>query len=328
MKILVTGATGFTGANLVRRLLDLGHQVTMLDLNDNEIGREFQARSAKMIVGSVVDAGIVDSAARGQDVIFHLAAAFRKINTPAAEYLAVNGGGTRNVLAAAERHGVAKIVHCSTAGVHGGKEPKPWNEDSPIGPDDIYQETKWSGEEVCQEYIGRGMDITIVRPTSEYGPGDVYGMRFLFKMVKTGRFIMFGPGTGTVHPIYIDNLVDLFLLAMENPVSKGRVYLAGDLAPVSLNNLVKTAGKALRVDVKITHLPLLSALYYAGWATEIICKPFKINPPLFRRRVHWFQNNRAYDISRVRNELAYTPRVGLEEGLRRTGEWYRSQGFI
>lgn len=204
----------------------------------------------------------------------------------------------------------------------------PYDEDSPIGPDDIYQQTKWAGEQVCQEFIARGLDVTIVRPTSEYGPGDIYGMRFLFRMVKSGRFLMFGSGRGTVHPIYIDNLVDLFLLAMESPVAKGRAYLAGDAQPISLNDLVKAVGRAQEVDVKISHVPLLNALYYAGWATEIVCKPFKINPPLFRRRVHWFQNNRAYHITKAQTELGYQPAIPLEEGLRRTAVWYREKGYL
>lgn len=324
MRILVTGATGFTGAHLVRRLVSLGHEVTMLDLKEDH----FLAQSATMITGSVTDRDVVNRAVKGQEVVFHLAAAFREIGAPASMYVAVNADGTRNVLSAAEQNGVRKVIHCSTSGVHGGKTPRPWDEDAPIGPDDIYQETKWMGEQVCQEYIDRGLDITIVRPTSEYGPGDTYGMRFLFRMAKTGRFMMFGKGTGTVHPCYIENLIDLFLLVMDNPVSKGRVYLAADSAPCTLNDLVKAVGRSQGVDVKITHLPLLTVLYYAGWATEIICKPLKINPPLFRRRVHWFQSKSAYRITRAESELGYKPAISLDEGLRRTGAWYRENGYL
>lgn len=329
MRILVTGAAGFTGARLAGRLLDLGHEVTMLDMSENDASRDLQKRSATMIQGSVTDPETVERAVRGQDAVFHLAAAFRQINDTPRRYFEVNEDGTRNILDAAERFGVGKVIHCSTSGVHGGTDPKPWGEDSSIDPHDIYQKSKWAGEQVCQEFIARGgLDITIVRPTSEYGPGDVYGMRFLFRLVKSGRFLMFGSGKGTVHPIYIDNLVDFFLLVLENPKSKGRTYLAGDTEPCSLNDLVRTVGRVLGVDVRIIHLPLLTALYYAGWATEIICKPLKINPPLFRRRVHWFQSNRAYSIARAQAELGYRPAVPLEEGLRRTAAWYREKGYL
>jgi nucleoside-diphosphate-sugar epimerase len=173
------------------------------------------------------------------------------------------------------------------------------------------------------------LDVTIVRPTSEYGPGDVHGTRSLFRVVKrTGRFLMFGHGRGTVHQLYIDNLIDLFELAANNPRSRGRVYLAGDDAPCTLNDLVAAVGRALGIDVKIIHIPLLGPLYAAAVVTEFACKPFGINPPIFRGRVNWFRNNRAFSIDRARAELGYVPAVQLDEGLRRTAAWYRQEGFL
>jgi len=328
MRILVTGGSGFTGANLVRRLLGLGHEVTVLDIKEESVLRNSETQAATVIVGSVTDPKVVDRATKGQEIVFHIAAAFREISAPDSLYVEVNEGGTRNVLAAAQRNGVRRVIHCSTSGVHGGNTPRPWGEDAPIGPDDIYQQTKWMSEQVCQEFIAQGQDITIVRPTSEYGPGDTYGMRHLFRMAKKGRFIMFGSGKGTVHPIYIENLVDFFVLVMGNPATKGQVYLIADPLPITLNDLVKAVGRAQGVKVKITHLPLLTVLYYAGWATEIICKPLKISPPIFRRRVHWFQSKSAYSIARAVSELSYKPSISMDEGMRRTAAWYRENGYL
>jgi nucleoside-diphosphate-sugar epimerase len=329
MRVLVTGATGFTGAHLVRRLRARGYDVTMLDIQRNASAAELEAAGARLVVGSVTDSELVDRTVPGHEMVFHLAAAFRQISESANFYRQVNIDGTRNVLIASERHSVGKIIHCSTSGVHGGdKKRLPWNEDSPIGPDDLYQQTKWGGEQVCQEFIRRGLDITIVRPTSEYGPGDVHGMRSLFRMAKTGRFLMFGHGRGTVHPVYIDNLIDLFELAANNPQSRGRAYIAGDERPCTLNDLVAAVGRAQGISVKITHIPLLGPLYAASAVVEFVCKPLKISPPIFRRRVAWFKANRAYSIERAKTELGYVPAIDLEEGLRRTAAWYRQQGFI
>jgi nucleoside-diphosphate-sugar epimerase len=329
MRVLVTGATGFTGTHLVRRLLSRGHDVTMLDIQRNASAAELETAGARLVVGSVTDSELVGQTVPGHEVVFHLAAAFRQISESASFYRQVNIEGTRNVLTASERHAVKKVIHCSTSGVHGGdKRRLPWNEDSPIFPEDLYQQTKWGGEQVCQEFMKRGLDITIVRPTSEYGPGDVHGMRSLFRIVKSGRFLMFGSGLGTVHPIYIDNLIDLFELAAGNPRSGGRAYLAGDDHPCTLNDLVKAVGRAQGINVKIVHVPLLGPLYAASAMVEFACRPFKINPPIFRRRVAWFKANRAYSIERAKTELGYVPAVGLEEGLRRTTAWYRQQGFI
>jgi nucleoside-diphosphate-sugar epimerase len=328
MRVLVTGGTGFTGAHLVRRLLARGDVVTMLDTQSTAASSELEKASARLVLGSVTDAELVDRTMVGQEVVCHLAAAFQQIQAPDSVYREVNIEGTRNVLSAAERHSVRKVLHCSTAGVHADRRYMPWNEDSPIVPKDIYVRTKWEGEKVCQEFIKRGMNITVVRPTSEYGPGDLRGNRFIFRLVKTGRFLMFGNGHGSVHPIYIDNLIDLFELVLDTPGSEGRVYLAGDEVPCTLNELVALVGRVQGIDVKIIHVPLLGPLWIVAAATEFACKPFGINPPLFRRRVSWFQNNRAYSIDRAKSELGYRPRVPLEEGLRRTAAWYRQEGYI
>jgi nucleoside-diphosphate-sugar epimerase len=328
MKMLVTGGTGFTGSHLVRRLLDQGHDVTMLDLQRGSCADELENRGAHLTLGSVTDATLVDHAVADSDVVYHLAAAFRQITAPKDFYWSVNVDGTRNVLNAAKSHGVKRVIHCSTAGVHGDRKYLPWNEESPIAPKDLYQQTKWAGEQVCQEFMERGLDITIVRPTSEYGPGDVHGMRFVYRLVRTGRFLMFGNGKATVHPVYIDNLIDFFALVTQESAAIGRTYLVGDANPCTLDELVSAAGRSIDVDVKITHLPLYAPLWLLAASVEFACKPFQISPPLFRRRVNWFRNTRAYSIDRAQSELGYVPRVSLQEGLRRTAKWYRESGYI
>jgi nucleoside-diphosphate-sugar epimerase len=328
MRTLITGGTGFTGTHLARRLLAKGHDVTLLDYKPGLFKVELEEKGAHFVMGSVTDKALVERVSAGLDVIYHLAAAFRQISEPKEFYWDVNVEGTRNVLNAAEKHSVAKVVHCSTGGVHDGKNEMPWKEDSPIAPRDYYQITKWEGEQVCQEFIKKGLDITIVRPTSEYGPGDVHGMRFLYRMARTGRFIMFGSGMGTIHPIYIDNLTDFFELVTDLPAAKGRTYIAADEAPVTLNDLVKAVGKSMNVDVRIIHLPFYWPLWSASAAIEFACKPLKISPPLFRRRVKWFKNLRAYNIDRAKTELNFQPRISLEHGLKQTADWYRNAGYL
>jgi nucleoside-diphosphate-sugar epimerase len=328
MRALVTGGGGFTGSHLVRRLLARGYEVTILDLQRGLFADELERDGAHFVTGSVTDAELVNRTTEGHDVVYHLAAAFRQITAPKQFYNSVNVDGTRNVLNAAEKHSVAKVVHCSTAGVHGGRKFLPWDEDSPIAPGDLYQQTKWQGERVCREFMERGLNITIVRPTSEYGPGDVHGMRFLYRLVRSGRFLMFGSGRVTVHPVYIENLMDLFDLVTDAPVAKGRTYIGGDEAPCTLNELVTAVGGSIGVDVNIVHLPLFWPLWLASAGIEFACMPFRISPPLFRRRVNWYRNRRAYRIDRAKRELGYQPRVSLEHGLQQTAAWYREMGYI
>lgn len=327
MRVLVTGGTGFTGSHLVRRLLERGHQVVALDNQPGLFADELRELGAGVVLGSITDAEVVDGCVRGCKVVHHLAAAFRQLNVPDSHYWTVNVEGTRNVLRAAERHGVAKVVYCSTQGVHGNVATPPGDEDSPIAPEDYYQHTKYEGEVVCQEYIARGMDVTIVRPTAIYGPGDPGRFLLLYRMARRGRFLMFGDGLTTYHPVYIDNLVDMFELAAEHPAAKGRTYIAADEHYYALNDLVHAVGRSMGIETQIVHLPF-RPLWLAAVTVELACKPLRVAPPLFRRRVDWFRQVRAFRIVRAKNELGYEPRVDLEEGLRRTAEWYRANGYL
>ncbi len=327
MRILVTGGTGFTGSHLVRRLVARGEDVTALDNQPGLFADELRALGVNVVLGSVADRELVHRVTGGHEVVFHLAAAFRRINVPKSHYRDVNVEGTRYVLEAAERSGVRKVVYCSTQGVHGDVKHPPGNEDSPIAPEDYYQQTKYDGEVVCREFLDRGADITIVRPTAIYGPGDPGRFLMLYRLSRRGRFLMFGDGLTTYHPVYIDNLVDLFELAEQRPEAKGRTYIGADEHYYTLNDLVKAVGKAMGIDVRITHLPF-APLWLAAVAVEFACKPLRITPPLFRRRVDWFRQVRAFTIDRAKRELGYQPRVGLGEGLQRTGEWYRENGYL
>lgn len=324
---LVTGGTGFTGSHLVRRLLDEGHRVTALDHKPGLFAEELEELGADVTLGSITDRDTVAKASRGQDQVFHLAAAFRDMTAPRSTYWEVNVEGTRNVLEAAREQGVSKVVYCSTQGVHGHVEDPPGDEDTPIEPEDYYQETKYEGELVCQEFIEEGLDVTIVRPTAIYGPGDPGRFVMLFKMARTGTFPMFGDGETTYHPVYIENLVDLFMLAANHPDSSGETYIGADEKYYTLNDLVKEVGRAVDVDVTLRHLP-----FWPMWAVsavvEAVCKPLGISPPLFRRRADWYRQVRAFRIEKAKEELGYEPRIGLSEGLRRTARWYRDNDYI
>ncbi len=327
MRSLVTGGTGFTGSHLVMRLLDRGEDVIVLDDSPGLRPDELEEAGAEIVFGSVTDPDVVDEAAEGADVVYHLAAAFRDVNVPDSVYWNVNVEGTRHVLEAAEKHDVGRVVYCSTQGVHGHVDDPPGDEETPIEPEDYYQRTKYEGEKVCREFMDRGLEISIVRPTAIYGPGDPGRWLMLFKMAKTGRFLMFGDGETTYHPVYIDNLVDLFLLAAEKEEGVGRAYLGGDEHYYTLNEIVRMVGEAMDVDVDIVHLPFWP-LWIASAVVEFACKPFGVEPPLFRRRADWFRQVRAFDIDRAKTELGYRPEVDLPEGLRRTAEWYRANGYL
>jgi len=328
MQVLVTGGTGFVGAHLVRRLLCRGHQVRSLDINPGLFDEELRRAGATLLTGSVTEAADVDAAMRGCDLVYHLASPFGDILQPNRAYWDIEVNGTRNILEAAERLGVRRVIHCSTQGVHGIITNPPGNEESPIAPRDYYCYSKVEGERVCQQFIAKGMDIVIVRPTSVYGPGDIRGWLQLFRMVSKGWFLMIGSGSTLNHPVYVENLVDLFELSGTSPTAKGRVYLAGDEEAVTLTQLVKNVGSATGAQVRVLRFPWYGGAWCAAAVVELVCKAVGVKPPVFRRRLSWYKTNRSFRIERAKQELGYNPSVALPEGLAHTARWYRQAGYL
>jgi len=327
MKILVTGGTGFTGACLVRRLLSRGHEVVVLDNQKGLAYDELAAKGAKITVGSVTDSSLLEKLIPGCELIYHLAAAFRRVNLPKRVYWDTNVTAMRSLLEIAESEGVKKVVYCSTQGVHGNVDNPPGDEDTPIEPEDYYQYTKYEGEKVAQEFIRKGMDITILRPTAIYGPGDPGRFLMLYRRVQKGMFPFFGKGAALYHPVYVENFVDAFELAAEKPEARGQTYIIADDSYYTIKEIVTKIAAVMNVDLKIRYCPFW-ALYAIATVIEILYKPLPMDPPLFRRRADWFRQNRAFKIDKARQELGYEPKVDLDEGLNLTYEWYKGNGYL
>jgi nucleoside-diphosphate-sugar epimerase len=327
MQVLITGGTGFTGSHVVRRYLDRGDRVRVLDSSKGAFFDELRGLGADIRFGSVADRDAVREAVRGTELVLHIAAAFREIKAPEALYRSVNVEGTRIVAEESLAAGVRRVVYCSTEGVHGDVKNPPGTEESPIAPEDFYQQTKWEGEVAIGEVAKRGLEVSILRPTAIYGPGDPARFLLLFRMVRKGHFFIVGDGTACYHPLYIDNLCDAFELAAEKPEAVGETFLVADDRYYQWNDLIPMVADAIGVSVKIHYLPFWP-VWLASAAVEGICKPFGIAPPLFRRRAEMFSHMRAFDIGKIRRMLGYQPKVELAEGLRRTGEWYRHHGYL
>jgi nucleoside-diphosphate-sugar epimerase len=280
-----------------------------------------------LATGDIRDASAVERAAQRVEVIYHVAAIYRQAGLRYDEYRAVNARAVGTVIEAASRAGVKRVVHCSTVGVHGDVERPPANEDAPLKPGDIYQVTKLEGERVAREAGARaGLEVVIARPTGIYGPGDRRLLK-LFRGVVRRRFLVLGSGEIFYHLTYIDDLVEGFRLCGEVPAAAGRTYILAGGEVTTLNDLIRIVAEVAGVQPPTLHLPVLP-VWVAGAACELICAPFGIEPPLYRRRVDFFTKSRAFDIARARAELGYAPHVSLREGIRRTLEWYRRAGWL
>ena len=327
MRVLVTGGTGFTGSHLVRRFLAKGDEVLVVDNQKGLFYEDLKKQGAKITLGSVTDQSLMKKVTSGCELVYHIAAAFRQLNVPDRHYWDVNVEGTRHLVDAAFKSGVRRFVYCSTQGVHGHIKNPPGSEQSPIEPEDYYQLTKHEGEKVVQEYVSQGLDAVTLRPTAIYGPGDPERFLILFRLAKRGSFLMFGNGETFYHPVYIDNLVDAFELAGEKMGIAGQTYIIGDEKYCSITDLVQNVADAMGVSVRIRYLPFWP-LWTAALVCENVCKPLRVTPPLFRRRVDWFRQVRAFSIDKAKKELGYQPKVDLPTGLRRTAQWYAEHRYV
>ena len=326
MKILVTGGTGFTGHNLTQRLLQDGHQVRLLVRSKSRVTLEPHP-SLEIHEGDIRDQAAVDKAVAGVTKIFNLAAMYRTASAVDQDYRDIHVEGTRYLLEAAARHRVERFVHCSTVGVHGDVKEPPATEESPYAPADIYQRTKLEGELLAREFAAQnGLALTVVRPTAIYGPGDMRLLK-LFKLAVRDITPVIGTGKIYYHMVYIDDLVEGFMLASEADAAIGQVFIVGGEEKMVLDDLLSAISRITgRPESKI-HIPALP-FQLAGSLCEKICIPLGIEPPIYRRRVDFFTKSRLFDIGKVKRLLGYAPKFGLQEGLRRTAEWYKRQGML
>ena len=149
----------------------------------------------------------------------------------------------------------------------------------------------------------------------------------MFRGLSRGRFPMIGNGQAFYHLTFIDDLVEGFRLCGTVPAAAGRTYILAGPRYTTLEQLVQMVAKELRVAPPRVHLPVWP-FYTAGLLCEMVCVPLRIEPPIYRRRVDFYTKSRAFDTTRARTELGYSPKVDLEEGIKRTADWYRSEGLL
>ena len=325
--VLVTGATGFTGSVLTRRLVARGARVTALVRPGAGVGHLADA-GITWVRGDIGDGALVAEAMRGQRYVFHLAAAYRRAGLPEAEYRRVHVTSTMRLAEHAARvAGFRRFVHVSTIGVHGDVSDPPADERSPFRPGDVYQRTKADGELRIRDFAeAEGLPTTIMRPCAIYGPGDRRLWK-LFRMARLGVFPLIGRGRRLYHLIHVEDLVTALLLAAGHPGAIGESFIVGNREWTTLDHMVRVVARALGRRVRFVRLPAAPVVACAA-ACEAVCRPLGLEPPLHLRRVAFFTKDRAFDTSKLNRVLRFVPARGNDDGLTDVARWYVNHGWL
>ncbi len=309
LSCLVTGGAGFIGSHLVRRLLQDGHRVRVLDnfATGFRHNLDDMAPEIEVIEGDVRDLAVLRSAVRAVDTIFHQAAlpsVPRSFADPIATHES-NATGTLNVLVAARDAGVRRVVCASSSSVYGDAPAERKREDLPTAPRSPYAVSKLAAEQYCRAFfIGYGLEAVALRYFNVFGPSQdpdsPYSAvipRFIIAMLSGQSPTIYGDGLHSRDFTYVRNVVDANLLAATSPGIGGEVFNVARGENYSLLDLAAALKSILGVDLA---------------------------PTFDKPRAGDVRHSRA-DITKAREMFGFEPRVGFEEGLRLTAEWYQRQ---
>ena len=327
--ILVTGSTGFIGGHLIRRLIRQGRSVRILVRKKNQFEQIDRDRLIEPFYGDLRDLSTLSGIMRDVDVIFHLASVINAKRESRDIYWDTNVSGTYNLLEIIrrERRKIQKFIFCSSVGAMGPLESIPADEYTECFPHNLYEKSKYEGEEIVNEFFKKeGIPVSIVRPSWVYGPGDMRTLK-LFKAIKNRRFIIVGNGKTLIHPVYVEDVVQGLMRCAFEQRSEGQTYITAGKRPLALNELVKIIAEYSNSYIPKYHFPLLLAKLIAI-PFEILYIPFSKRAPVSRRSFEFFSKDQSFNITKAKVELEYDPVVDLPKGIDMTIRWYRENHYL
>ncbi len=322
MDVLVTGAAGFLGSAVARRMAADGHRVFGLCRR----GDQSSILAGCGVTPVLGDLLLPDPATFPPvEAVVHAAAILN--DAPPDDYRRVNIEGTRMLAEwASTRPRPPRFVLVSSVGVYGHPATLPADETTPCHPTNVYEETKRAAEELVGALGKQGLPAVVVRPAWIYGPGDRKNLK-LFRLIGRSRFPVIGDGSTPLSPVFVDDVAAGIALAATHPGAVGRTFILGPQSPVPLVDLCRAAAAALGRPFRRLPVPL-SLAYPAAWALEALWKFLPGTPPLSRRRLLFYTRPQVFSIEAAWRILGYRPRVGLDEGMRLTVDWYRKEGWL
>jgi len=329
VNILITGATGFIGSNLTEKLASQGHSLHVLSRDIGKVSM-FRQENITFFTGDITDRNSVNKAMEGCERVYHLAAYARVWSKKRNVYHNLNIEGTRIVLDVASRIGVDKVLVVSTAGVLGPSENGPVNEYAIRNTRFFteYERTKSIADQITQEYVRKGLFAVTVYPTRVFGPGPLGESNSATKLIhqySTGKWrIIPGSGKRIGNYVFIDNLVEGMVRAMEQGESGGKYLLGG--SDISYNDFFNTISEITGKRYFMIRLPVIFALMTAtvllAIATVTGISPL-LTPGWVKKYLHdWPVSN-----DKAIAEINYIPGI-FRDGVEKTLDWLRTQNLV
>ncbi len=328
VQVLVTGATGFTGQVVVRRLCEAGAKVRAIARESSDL-TPLEGLPVEWVRGDVADPDVALRAMVGVRYLFHMATLYRDGGATEEQHERVHVLATRQLAELASRtEGFRRFVHVSTVGVQGHiPGGQAVDETQPFKPGDAYQRTKAEAETWLHGFAREhGLSYTVIRPAGIFGPGDRRLLK-LFRMACKPVFPLLGRGKCLYHLIHVEDLAGAILASATAPAAEGEAFICGNAEPIPTARIAELVADELGCRLRLLRLPVWPFFVLAALC-EGVCRPLGIKPPLYRRRVAFFTKDRQFDTRKLRDVLGYTPRIGNEEGIRQTARWYREQGWL
>jgi dihydroflavonol-4-reductase len=328
VRYLITGATGFIGPHLVKKLVGEGHSCRCLVRTDSNT-KALKEFGVECVEGDITRADTLKGIADDMDRLLHLATLGHMSNFAVTESMfeAINVQGTRNIMAEALRAGVKRIVHCSTVAAMGICEDVPATEKSLCTPHHPYGRSKLKAEQTVLGLIReRHLPAVIIRFSMVYGPGDSRDILKLTRMAQKGLFPKVGSRPKLTPLIHVDDAIRGLLLAAEKG-GIGEIYLITNKNSLPFDEIRKILQKALGVIRLPLYIPERAALSIASLTEKIFPVLGKI-PPVSRKNIESTLADRVFSIEKARREMGFNPQVDPAEGLKVTVEWYKEQGWV
>ncbi len=322
---LVTGATGFIGGRLTRRLLDEGHQVRCL-VRPSSNTRALDALPVEIVFGDLTDAASLSRAAEGCRDVVHCAAQVSDWTTTQ-RLIEVNVHGTRQLLRAAADASVQRFVHLSSTDVYGYPPREVDERYRGDGFRNWYSETKRGAElEVVRAQQATPLQTVILRPATVYGPGSVELIGELDRAIRGRYMVLIDGGHSIAGLVYIDNLLDAAMLALSHDDAPSQAFNVTDGLDVTWRQFTDGLAGGLGAPPVRFSLPYAAAAgigrtLEGGYRTLRRATSRELPPLLSRQAVHTLGLNQAFSNRKARDVLGWEPRVGYEDGLRRTVQW-------